>query len=73
MTARLVPMMSATVTEPRVITDGLIYHWRDGTAAPFCRAAPLGALMVASQAVNAGLTECPDCDDALRRAGWRAR
>lgn len=62
-----------TLQEPRVLTDNLIYHWRDGTMAPFCRTVPLGAIMPATQAVDAGLTECPDCDRALRRTGWRPR
>jgi hypothetical protein len=72
---KLLLMMATATTEPRVIADGLVFHWRSGAAAtPFCGAAPVvGSLMPASQAPDRGLAECPDCDRALRATGWRKR
>ena len=69
----LIPMMATTTTaEPRVIVDGLVFHWRDGDRLPFCGAVPIvGALLPASQAPDQGLAECPDCDRSLRVTGWR--
>ena len=52
--------------EPRVICDGLVFHWRHATRGTLCGVAPAGPLTPASSAVDAGLAECPDCSTRAR-------
>ena len=47
--------------EPRVVCDGLVWHWRHVVRGTWCGTAPMGPLMPASSAGDKGLTECPDC------------
>ena len=54
--------------EPRVVCDGLVFHWRHALIGTLCGVAPSGPLTPASTAVHGGLTECPDCYAAAGRA-----
>ena len=47
-------------------TARLVYHWRRTATAPVCAADATGPLMPVLMAVEAGYSECPDCDAVMR-------
>ena len=52
-------------SEPRVVCDGLVYHYRRTRAVLVCDAAPAGPLAPQTMAVAMGLTVCGDCADRV--------
>jgi hypothetical protein len=56
-------------SEPRVVCDGLVYHYRRTHTVLVCDAAPAGSLAPQTVAVAMGLTVCGEC--AYRLGTWQ--